>query len=74
MCACSVVTNSATPWTVARQAPLFMELSRQEYWSRLPFPTGIFPTQGSNLCLLHLPHWQDDSLPLCPVDPNISTI
>ena len=22
-----------TPWTVARQAPLSMELSRQEYWS-----------------------------------------
>ena len=27
-----------TPWTVAHQAPLSMELSRQEYWSRLPFP------------------------------------
>ena len=25
---------------------------------------GIFPTQGSNLCLLRLPHWQADSLPL----------
>ena len=29
----------ATPWTVARQAPLSMAFSRQEYWSRLPFPT-----------------------------------
>ena len=28
----------ATPWTVAHQAPLSMEISRQEYWSRLPFP------------------------------------
>ena len=27
-----------TPWTVARQAPLSMGFSRQEYWSRLPFP------------------------------------
>ena len=26
-----------TPWTVACQAPLFMEFSRQEYWSGLPF-------------------------------------
>ena len=26
---------------------------------------GIFPTQGSNPCLLHLLHWQVDSLPLC---------
>ena len=29
----------ATPWTVARQAPLSMEFSRQEYWSGLPFPS-----------------------------------
>ena len=26
-----------TPWTVACQAPLSMEFSRQEYWSGLPF-------------------------------------
>ena len=29
----------ATPWTVACQAPLSMEFSRQEYWSGLPVPT-----------------------------------
>ena len=29
----------ATPWTVAHQAPLSMGFSRQEYWSRLPFPS-----------------------------------
>ena len=28
----------ATPRTVARQAPLSMEFSRQEYWSGLPCP------------------------------------
>ena len=28
----------ATTWTVARQAPLFMGSSRQEYWSGLPCP------------------------------------
>ena len=27
---------------------------------------GIFPTQGLNRHLLHLPHWQVDSLPLAP--------
>ena len=32
---CPAVWN---PWTVARQAPLSMGLSRQEYWSGLPFP------------------------------------
>jgi len=26
------------PWTVACQAPLPMEFSRQEYWSRVPLP------------------------------------
>ena len=34
-----VVSNSATPWTVAHQAPLPMGFSRQEYWSGLPFPS-----------------------------------
>ena len=29
----SVVSNSVTPWTVACQASLSMEFSRQEYWS-----------------------------------------
>ena len=43
----------ATPWTVARQAPLSMRFPRQEYWSELPFPLqGIFSTQGLNSCLL----------------------
>ena len=28
----------ATPWAADRQAPLSMELFRQEYWSGLPFP------------------------------------
>ena len=57
----------ATSWTVAGQASLPMEFSRQEYWSGLPFPflQGIFLTQGSNLRLLCLLHWLADSLPLC---------
>ena len=43
-----------TPWTVARQAPLSMEVSRQEYWTGLLRPPpGVFLTQGSNLGLLH---------------------
>ena len=35
--ACSVVSDSVTPWTVAHQPPLSMGFSRQEYWSGLPF-------------------------------------
>ena len=36
-----------TPWTIARQAPLSMGFSRQEYWSWLPFPfPGDLPDPG----------------------------
>ena len=35
----SVLSDSATPWTVAYQAPPSMGFSRQEYRSGLPFPT-----------------------------------
>ena len=37
----------ATPWTVARQAPLSIGFSRQEYWSGLPCPPpGDLPNPG----------------------------
>ena len=36
-----------TPWTVSYQAPPSVEFSRQEYWSRLPFPSpGDLPDPG----------------------------
>ena len=42
LCACAHSLNCVrffvTLWTVALQAPLSMEFSRQEYWIRLPFP------------------------------------
>ena len=34
----SCVRLFASPQTVARQAPLSMGFSRQEYWNGLPFP------------------------------------
>ena len=41
----------ATLWTVAHLAPLSMELSRQEYQSRLPFLTpGDLPSPCVNQC------------------------
>ena len=39
-CCCLVAKsclNLATPWAVTCQAPLFMGLPKQEYWSELPF-------------------------------------
>ena len=51
----SLMSNSfATPWTVACQAPLFMEFSRQEYWSGLLFLSrGHLPNPGIESGLLH---------------------
>ena len=48
----------ATPWAIAHQAPLPIKHSRQEYWSRQPFPSpGIKP---------YSPALQADSLPSVP--------
>ena len=47
---------------IARQAPLSIGFSRQEYWSRLPvLLQGIFLILGLSPCLLHR---QADSLTL----------
>ena len=53
-----------TPWTVSCQAPLFLEFSRQEYWSGLPFPLpGDLPNTGIEP---KFPALQTDSLPSQP--------
>ena len=40
--ACSVMSDYVTAWTVARQTPLSMEFSRQEYWSGCLFLSFIY--------------------------------
>ena len=62
MLSCSVMSNSATLWTVDCQAPLPMELSRQEYCSGLPFspPGGLADSRVEPVS----PALQTDSLPL----------
>ena len=60
----SVMSDSVNPWTVARQAPLSMGFSRQEYWSGLPFPSpGDRPNPGIKP---GSPALQADSLPSEP--------
>jgi len=50
-----------TPWAVARQVPLSMGFSRQEYWSGLPFPSpGDLPDPRIEP---RSPALQADSLP-----------
>ena len=67
VCVCSHARLFITPWTVACQAPLSMEFSKQEYWSGLPFPPpGDLPNQGQNPHLLCLLHWHADSLLTAP--------
>ena len=45
-----------TSWTVAHQAPLFMEFSRRECWSGLPCPPpGNLPHPGIELAFLMSP-------------------
>ena len=39
------VQLNVTPWTMALQASLAMEFSRQEYWNEFPFPS---PEEGPN--------------------------
>ena len=71
MLSCSIVSDFATLWTIACQAPLSMGFFRQECWSGLLFPLlqeGLLEwvaissssssgrSQGSNWCLLYLLH------------------
>ena len=50
-------------WTLGLQVPLFMQFSRQQYWSGLPCPPqGIFPTWESISHLTVSPALQVDSL------------
>ena len=59
------VQLSATPWTVAHQASLFMGFYRQEYQNGLPFPSpGDLPEPGIEP---RPPTLQADSLPSEPM-------
>ena len=60
MYACSVQLF-ATPWTIAHQAPLSLEFFRQEYWSKLPFPSPGKSSQPRNWtrisCISYIDRW-----------------
>ena len=70
VCVCVRAPNRFSPhqlfvtlWTVAHQALLSMGFFRQKYWNGChALLQGIFMTQGSNLHLLCLLHWQGASL------------
>ena len=58
------MSDSLRPCGLAREAPLSMEFSRQEYWSELPFPSPEdLPDSGIELGSVTL---QADTLPSEP--------
>ena len=63
------------PWTVARQDPLcpWDSPGKNAGLGCRFLLQGIFPTQGSNPCLLYLVYWQVGSLPLVPHRKSAST-
>ena len=79
---CVWLLGIAVLWTVALQAPLSMEFSRQEYWSGLPFPppgdpynSGIEPTSSASPALTgrFFYHWATwETLKFTPSMPNSS--
>ena len=65
MLSCSVMTDSLRPHRLALQTPLSMEIQgKNAGMGSHFFLQGLLPTQRSNSCLLHLLHWQADSLSL----------
>ena len=73
----SCVRLSATPWTLAHQAPLSIGFSRHKYWSGLPFSSlGDLPDPGVKP---RSPALQADSLPSEPpgkpsLSPDLSSM
>ena len=61
----SVVSDSTTSWTVAHQPPLSMGCLRQDYWSKLPFPSP-HKTHIFHKYLIENP---ERIYPLAPADP-----
>ena len=77
MCVCvlSHMWLFATPWTVASQAPLPWNFPAKNTGVGCHFHLQrIFPTQGLNLHLLLLLHWQAESLPLCHLGINFQKL
>jgi len=67
VCMFSPVQLFETMWTTARQAPLSMKCSRQEYWSGLPFPSpGDLPDPGIKPKSLVSPSWAGGFLATTP--------
>ena len=75
MCVCvlSRVWLFATEWIVARQAPLSMGFSRQQYWIELPFPLpGELPNSGMEPACLVRPALTEIPYPWTTQEASVS--
>ena len=69
------MSDSATSWTVACQAPLSIGFPRQEYWSGLPFPSsGGLPDPGMESRAPVVPALQADSFTTDPQASPLRTV
>ena len=74
VCSCSVASNSLQPhglWPSRLLCPLNLPGNNTGVGCHFLLQ-GIFLTQGSNLSLFCLLHWQVDSFPLCHLGSPIS--
>ena len=53
-------------WTTARQTPLSMDFSRQEYWSELPFPSPIRVFSNESVLRIRWPKYWSFSFSINP--------
>ena len=63
-------------WTIARQSPLSMEFSRQEYWSEVPFPPpgGLLDPGINPMSLAFLALAGEFFTTITPGNPDISVL
>ena len=67
----SFMSDFVTSWTVAHQAPLLMEFSKQEHWCRLPFPSpGDLPNLRIEFMLLASPILAGGCFFFLPAEPS----
>ena len=75
MCVYSVASDSAIPLTVTYHAPLSMEFSKEEYWSRFTFNTpGDLPDPGIKPMSPESPALEGGYTTVPPVKPNMWVI
>ena len=67
---CSVLSDSAAPWNVARQAPLSVGFSKKEHWSGLPSPAPMTVNSVQSMAFCRQEYWSGLPFPTSGDLPN----